>query len=162
MAYSQNDNGKQHGFMDMTRLLLTLRHLYEYIALIVGYATLGVVCLLWTLIAFPLGVVLPGHRGIWLGRRVATFGFRAYLLTVHILGGARFDIGSLDSLREDEPLIIVANHPGLLDALMVVSRLPNVVCVIKGSLFDSPLWGAGARLAGYIRNDWHSGSIKLA
>jgi 1-acyl-sn-glycerol-3-phosphate acyltransferase len=148
--------------MDMTRLLLPLRHLYEYTALIVGYAILGAGCLLWTLIAFPLTLVMPGHRGIWLGRRVATLGFRAYLLTVHILGAARFDIGTLDSLREEEPLIIVANHPGLLDALMVVSRLPNVACVIKGSLFDSPLWGAGARLAGYIRNDWHSGSIKLA
>jgi 1-acyl-sn-glycerol-3-phosphate acyltransferase len=45
---------------------------------------------------------------------------------------------------------------------MVLSRLPNVTCIFKASLMRNPLWGAGARLAGYIRNDLFLGAVNLA
>jgi 1-acyl-sn-glycerol-3-phosphate acyltransferase len=148
--------------MVVTRLLLPLRRLHEYIVLRFGLAFLGIGCLLWTTVAFPLCHVLPRLHGVWLGRKVATLWFRIYLSTLQVIGAARFDLQALDTLREAGPLIIASNHPGLLDALMVISRLPNVVCVFKGSLIKNPLWGAGARLAGYIRNDWFIGSANLA
>jgi len=50
-------------------------------------------------------------------------------------------------------MIIAPNHPSLLDAVMVLSRLPDVVCVMKTALLDNIFLGAGARLARYIRND---------
>jgi 1-acyl-sn-glycerol-3-phosphate acyltransferase len=37
--------------------------------------------------------------------------------------------------------------------VLVTSRLPNAVCIMKASLMDNPLFGAGARLARYVRND---------
>lgn len=151
--------------MALARLLLPLRllrHMYEYLALHTAYAMLGVGCLLWTAAAIPLCLILPGQRGVWLGRWVATLGFRTYLVALQVIGLARFDIRALDVLRDAGPLIIAPNHPGLLDALMVLSRLPNVVCVLKASLLNNPLWGAGSRLAGYIRNDWFIGSVNLA
>jgi len=36
--------------------------------------------------------------------------------------------------------------------VLIVSRLPNAVCVMKASLMDNPLFGSAARLARYIRN----------
>lgn len=146
----------------MKRRLHHLRCLHEVVALHAGYGLLGIGCLLWSALAMPLAWVMPGRRGAWLGRRAATLGFRGYLLALRVIGVARFDIGALDALRHEGALIIAPNHPSLLDALMVISRLPNVVCVQKSSLLDSPLWGAGSRLAGYIRNDWFIGSVKLA
>lgn len=89
-------------------------------------------------------------------------GFRAYLFGLEWIRAARFDLGALDSLRDRGPLIIAANHPGLLDAPMIVSRLPDVACLLKSSLLRSIFWGAGARLAGYISNDWFLGSVNLA
>ena len=50
-------------------------------------------------------------------------------------------------------VIRAANHPSLLDAVLITSRLPNAVCLMKSSLMDNPLFGAGARLARYVRND---------
>ncbi len=148
--------------MNMTRLLSPLRRLYEHITLHTGYAMLGVICLLWSALALPLNLILPRRSGVWLGRWTATLGFRAYLFALHLIGLARFDLRGLDALRGAGPLIIAPNHPGLLDALMVLSRLPNVTCVFKASLLANPLWGAGARLAGYIRNDSFRGLVKLA
>ena len=143
-------------------LLRLLRRTHAHVAMHLGYAMLGLGCLLWSGAAWPLTFVVSGARGIWLGRRVASLGFRAYLAFLDWIGVARFDLRELDALRNAGPLIIAPNHPGLLDALMVISRLPNVACVLKASLLDNPLWGAGSRLAGYIRNDWFIGSITLA
>ncbi len=148
--------------MGLAQSLLPLRHLHEYVALRTGLALLGVFCLLWTAMAYPLRLLLPGRRGVWLGRWMATLESRAYLFLLRLIGVARFDLRALDALRAAGPLIIAPNHPGLLDALMVISRLPNVVCVLKASLLGSPLWGAGSRLAGYIRNDSFIGLVRLA
>lgn len=123
---------------------------------------LGVGCLLWTVLAVPLGLVLPSRWGMWVGRWMSTLGFRAYIWLLGVIGLGRFDIAALDALRGAGPLILAVNHPGLLDALMVLSRLPNVTCIFKASLMRNPLWGAGARLAGYIRNDLFLGAVNLA
>jgi 1-acyl-sn-glycerol-3-phosphate acyltransferase len=140
----------------------TFGHMYSALRLRFALLVLGVGCLLWTVLAFPLGLVLPRRRGQWLGRWMATLGFRAYLWLLHVIGLGRFDIAALDALRGSGPLILAVNHPGLLDALMVLSRLPNVTCIFKASLMRNPLWGAGARLAGYIRNDLFLEAINLA
>ena len=137
-------------------------HLYAAARLRLALAILGLGCLLWTLLALPLGLVLPGRLGMWAGRWMATLGFRAYLWFLRAINLAHFDIKALDALRQDGPLILAANHPGLLDALMVLSRLPNVTCILKASLMRSPLWGAGARLAGFIRNDLFLDAVNLA
>jgi 1-acyl-sn-glycerol-3-phosphate acyltransferase len=139
-----------------------LRHLSESLRLRFCLLTLGMGCLLWTTLALPLGLILPSRPGMWLGRWMATLGFRAYLWLLSVVGLARFDIKALDTLRDAGPLILAVNHPGMLDALMVLSRLPNVTCIFKASLMRNPLWGAGARLAGYIRNDLFLGAVNLA
>ena len=140
----------------------SLHHLYCAARLRFALLVLGLGCLVWTIVALPLGLVLPRRWGIWLGRWMATLGFRAYLGLLHYIGLGRFDVVALDALRDAGPLILAVNHPGLLDALMVLSRLSNVTCIFKASLMRNPLWGAGARLAGYIRNDLLLGAVNLA
>ena len=112
-----------------SRIGIGARHLREHCTLVMGFAILGIGCVLVSAVAFPLTLVVRARTAAWLGRRLATYGFRAYLFGLVLLGIARFDIKALDALRNAGPLIIAANHPGLLDALMVISRLPNVVCV---------------------------------
>jgi len=51
------------------------------------------------------------------------------------------------------PSIIAPNHPGLLDAVILLTLIPDATCILKSSLLNHPLFGAGARLAGYIPND---------
>jgi len=65
----------------------------------------------------------------------------------------RLDIRELDALKGAGPLIVAPNHPCLLDAVLIVSRLPNAVCVMKGALFGNFLLGPAARLARYVCND---------
>jgi 1-acyl-sn-glycerol-3-phosphate acyltransferase len=144
------------------RVLVPAKHAFEYVLLCVGFGSLGLGCLAVSVLAYPLYLVLHGDTGARFGRAIATYGFRVYVFWLHVCGIGRFDIKALDKLRDAGPLIIVANHPGLLDAPMILSRLPNVVCVLKASLVRTPFWGAGSRLARYIPNDWFLGSVSLA
>lgn len=126
---------------------------YETIAMGFGLGTLAAICLVWLPFAVLLHPLLPRRIGQPLGRAVISLGFRGYLAVLAWLCASRFDLSELDRLRGAGPLIVAANHPSLLDAVMIVSRLPNAVCVMKASLLDNVLFGAAARLAGYIRND---------
>jgi 1-acyl-sn-glycerol-3-phosphate acyltransferase len=126
--------------------------LYEHLAMVVGLGSLAAICLTWLPFAMLLHPVLPRRLGQTIGRQVIMRGFRLYLHILRGLCGCRFDLDALDALRHEGPLIIAANHPSLLDAVLIVSRLPNAVCVMKASLMDNPLFGSAARLARYIRN----------
>lgn len=125
---------------------------YEYLAMTLGLGALALACLLWLPFAALLDPVLPQPAGRRLGRRAIAGGFRAYLAFLQAFCACRFDLEGLDRLRGEVPLVVVANHPSLLDAVMILSRLPGAACVIKSSLIDSVLFGAAARMAHYIRN----------
>lgn len=137
----------------LPRTAQALQALREHIAMVIGLGTLALLCLSWSPIALLLHHTLPRRWGQPLGRRVATLTFRFYLGVLRVACGCRFDLDALDELAARGPAIIVANHPSLLDALLLISHLPNAVCIMKAGLMDNPMFGAGARLAGYIRND---------
>lgn len=126
---------------------------YETVAMLVGLGTLALICLAWLPFALLLHPLLPRRLGQPLGRRAIAVGFRLYLRILELCCACRFDLKALDALRDQGPLIVAANHPSLLDAVMITSRLPNAVCVMKASLMDNILFGSAARLARYIRND---------
>ncbi len=139
-----------------------LRTVYGYLVIYSGLLVFGLMCLIWSAVALLLSPLLSEERGRVLGRWVTSYGFRCYLWLLAATGAFRFDLRALDALREAGPLIIAPNHPSLLDAVMVVSRLPNAACVMKSNLINNPIYGAAARLAGYIRNDDFIGGVTLA
>lgn len=125
---------------------------YEYVAMVLGLGALAVLCLSWLPFAL-LCSVLPHRVGTFVGRMGIMIGFRLYLHFLSLFCACRFDLLALDALRRESPLIVVANHPSLLDVVLIASRLPNAVCIMKAALMDNILLGAAARLARYIRND---------
>lgn len=126
---------------------------YEQLAMLLGLGGLAVACLGWLPFALVLHPFLPRQRARCIGRRAIQRGFRGYVWFLEHCCACRFDLTALDSLPAAGPLVVVANHPSLLDAVLILSRLPNAVCVMKASLLDNILFGAGARMAGYIAND---------
>ena len=126
---------------------------YEHVAMVLGLSALAVVCLSWTPLAIALYPVLPTPLGRWLGRQAIMRGFRLYVGVLRTVCACRFDLSAIDALRDQGPMVIAANHPSLLDAVLITSRLPNAVCFMKADIMDNPLFGAGARMARYVRND---------
>lgn len=126
---------------------------YDYLVLYLGLLWLGLLALGWTLVAAPLYLLLPERYAMHLARYITMVLFRVYLASLSVSRRCSFDLTELDTLRSETPLIIAPNHPCLLDAVMVISRLPNVACVMKSELMNNIFLGGGARLARYIRNE---------
>jgi 1-acyl-sn-glycerol-3-phosphate acyltransferase len=127
---------------------------YESVAMLLGLCLLVLLCLLWTPVALLLYPLLPAKTGKRVGRTAISLIFRLYLMLLTLLCACRFDLRELDALaREPGARVIVANHPSLMDALILTSRLPNAVCIMKGAVARNLLLGAGSRLARYIVND---------
>ncbi len=135
---------------------------YDCAVFYLGLAWFGVICLTWTLFAVVMHPLLPGDAGRRLGRWGIMRGFRMFLKTLALSGRFQFDLGELDSLRHEKSLIIASNHPSLWDAVLIASRLPDVVCVMKAEIIGNIFLGAGARLARYIRNTSVRQMITLA
>lgn len=114
---------------------------------------LGAMSVLWNAIALLLYPLLPRALGLRVGRAGIAYGYRIFWAAARASGLLRMDARALRALADERGLVIVANHPSLLDALMLVAQLPRSFCVMKASLMHNPLLGPGALLARYIRND---------
>jgi 1-acyl-sn-glycerol-3-phosphate acyltransferase len=117
-------------------------------------AQLGVISLAWNLVAWLLHPIVPKRHGTAVGRAAIAKGYRYVWVTAEACGMIRIDASALDPLRfEPGGLIIAANHPTMLDALVLVAWLPRGVCIMKADLMRNVFLGAGARLARYICDD---------
>ena len=145
----------------MTYLLRALKSAYDYLALYSLLMLLGLICLCWSVIALPLHA-LPQRGRIAAGRYGIMAGFRLYSRFLGLAGAYRLDLSAIDALRDGPPVILAPNHPSLIDALLILTRLPNVACVLKGALMSNVFLGPGSRLARYIRSDMPRQMIKEA
>ena len=125
-------------------------------------ATMGVVQLCWSLVAFGLRHAVSEEVGTRIGRRFVSRLYRYCFRVTGLLGLLRVDATALDAIDPTEALIIAPNHPSVVDALILISRLENLNCIMKASVLDNILLGAGARLAGYIRNDGAKRLLRLS
>ncbi len=141
-----------------TRLLGPL----AWVALQLHLLLLGLLSAGWNLVALLLYPLLPRALGRRIGRAAIAWGYGLFWRIAAATGMLYLEADALDALRDEPGLILVANHPSMLDAMMLVARLPRSACIMKASLVRNPLLGPGARLARYIRNDSAYGMIHCA
>ncbi|MDB5731652.1 MAG: acyltransferase [Variovorax sp.] len=123
---------------------------------------LGTVSLVWNLVAVALYRVVRTEHARTLGRGMIARIYRNFWRLASACGMMRIDNRCLDALRDERGLIVIANHPSMLDALLLVARLPRSVCIMKANLMKNIFLGGGARLARYIRNDSPLGMVRMA
>ena len=117
----------------------------------VAFAVAGVVTLTLSVAVIPLLRVLPGgqEEREFRAQRVIHVVVRAYLAWLGWMRVVR--IRCMDVERPRVPgTLIVANHPTLIDALALMSILPQADCVVKDRYYESVFLAGCARGAGYI------------
>ena len=125
----------------------------EYLITYGLLGTLAVMILGWTVLALVLLTPLPARRRRAWTRRSMTAGFRLFSRFLTLTGAYRLDLTALDALRAGPALVLAPNHPSAFDAILFLTRHPDLACILKPELLGNPLLGAGARLAGFIRSD---------
>lgn len=122
---------------------------------------LGASLLFLSCVAPALALVLSRTAAARVGRAIVSFIYRCCWASAEWLGLMRIDADALDALRgERGGLILAANHPTMLDAMLVVAHLPRSVCVMRSDLMRNVFLGPGARLASYIGNDSGRGMVR--
>ena len=137
-----------------------LRRLFQSVLFYVLLLHLGAMSLTWNFACLLLYPFLTRRQGVIVGRAAISSVYRGFWTCAQWLGLMSIDYTALDALARDGGLIIAANHPSMLDALLVIARVPRGICIMRANLMRNPFLGAGARLARYIRNDPPHGMIR--
>jgi 1-acyl-sn-glycerol-3-phosphate acyltransferase len=102
----------------------------------------------------PFLALVTRDRAV-LGRRTRHFVrlfFRYMTWLIEVTGCMRLKVNGAERLERAGGVLIFANHPTLIDVVVLMGRVPQANCVIKSSLFRSMALGRTLRSAGYIEN----------
>ena len=139
-----------------------VRVVYQWPAFYLTLLLLGAVQLVWSVVAVVIWHVVSEERARIIGRSFVSKLYRSCFALSGWLGLLKVDATSLDAIDAEEGMIIAPNHPSVIDALILISRLEKLNCIMKASVLDNVFLGAGARLAGYIRNDGAKRMLRLS
>lgn len=78
--------------------------------------------------------------------------FRIFIGIIKSLGIIQYQFDGLEKLKQDKNCLIVANHPSLLDVVLLVSVMPRCDCLVKGALLNNVFISRIIKTAGYILN----------
>lgn len=107
---------------------------------------------LLALTVLPVLALLPRHSRART-QRLIYLTFRFYIKLLQLFRLLRLDLRGIERLRAPGGRLIVANHPTLLDVVLLMAHIPRAQCVVKHELWTHPLLGPLMRRAAYIRND---------
>lgn len=124
-------------------------------------AAIGIGGSLLALTVFPLIALVTRDRCLRQKRIQAVLhrSLRLYCRAIHALRVADIDMTGTEQLKSLRGAMLIANHPSLLDVVMIMAAVPNVQCIVKGGLWRNPFFRLTVEGAGYIRNDQDSEAL---
>ena len=88
-----------------------------------------------------------------LARRTISASFRLFLAVVRGVGVLDYHFNNLDVLRAERGCLVIANHPSLLDYVLLASVMNETDCLVKSALLRNPFVSGVIRAADYLIND---------
>lgn len=120
----------------------------------ISFGSFGLGALGLSLIWFPLLWLCCREAAVrqrW-AQATIRFCFRLFLRLMSALGVMSYRIDGAELLQQDEGCLLVANHPSLLDYVLLASVLPRCDCIVKQALWRNPFVAGVVRAAGYLPN----------
>ncbi|MDR2758578.1 MAG: 1-acyl-sn-glycerol-3-phosphate acyltransferase [Spirochaetaceae bacterium] len=112
----------------------------------------GLGTLLLMMVIFPVLrlCVHPREKFRAHARYFVFLSFRFFTKAMELLGVVKLEVEDREFFRRLNSKIIVANHPSLLDVVMLISLIPNADCIVRGALSHTIVRGIIRQL--YIPN----------
>lgn len=143
----------------MSELLRRLDHAWRVFGTGLSFAAFGLGGLLLGVLVMPVLLLMrdPVARRRR-ARRVVQAAFASHVRLMCRLGVMTLQIEGRERLQRDG-LLVLANHPTLIDVVCLISLLPNADCVVKRAVACNPFMRGPVRAAGYISNDDGAGLV---
>ncbi len=138
-----------------------LNHLWRVFATGLSFASFGVGGVLLRVLAFPmLNLLVREHarRGS-IARAIIRRSFAMFIEWMRLLGVLSYQIDGRERLQR-QGLLVLANHPTLIDVVFLVALVPDADCIVKSRLAHNPFTRGPIRASGYLCNDSGSGLVE--
>ncbi|MDX2319219.1 MAG: lysophospholipid acyltransferase family protein [Moritella sp.] len=135
-------------------MLKPVNYLWRLLATASCFSLFGVGGLILTLLVFPIQkLCIRGEQAQKrTARKTVHYSFRFFIATMAFTRIFEFDLRDRAELAQLQGQLILANHPSLIDVVVLLSIMPNADCVVKAHLFRNPFIRGVIKNAGYISN----------
>lgn len=117
-----------------------------------SFAIFGIGGLILTILLLPvLALSKDSASRRKYGKKLLKKSFQSFLWGMQFLGVMNLQTLSMDRLKSGGRLVL-ANHPSLIDAVILIALIENPNGIIKSSLFNNPSMYGLAKIAGLMRN----------
>lgn len=118
------------------------------------FVCFGVGGLIFTVLIIPVMSLLVRNKleREYAIQRLIQKAFALFVWLMNTLRVMDYEIVGADILRQDRGCMIVANHPSLIDYVLIASRLPQCDCLVKSAIWRNPFMRGVVKAAGYIPN----------
>lgn len=104
-------------------------------------------------LASPVLWLIPGRdRRTRVARFLVHHWFRFFIGLMRFVGVLSYELHGVERLRQPG-LLVLANHPSLIDVVFLVSLIPQAGCVVRANLLKNPFTRGPILAAGYVTND---------
>ncbi|MFA0086017.1 lysophospholipid acyltransferase family protein [Vibrio sp. 10N.261.51.F12] len=79
--------------------------------------------------------------------------FHLFCRLMKFTGAIDYKITGAEVLQQDRNCLIVANHPSLIDYVLIASQLKQCDCLVKSAIWTNPFMKHIVQAAGYIPNE---------
>ncbi|MGI2859594.1 lysophospholipid acyltransferase family protein [Shewanella algae] len=126
----------------------------RWLAGISCYIAFGLGGLLSSLTILPVLRFWPGERDVRIKRvqKAVHYMFRGFVHMLTWAGVIRVSTVNLQRLQQAKGMVVIANHPTLIDVVVLISLMPNAGCIVKQGLWRNPFLRGVVSAAGYIPN----------
>lgn len=127
---------------------------WRLVATALSFTLFGIGGVLLRILVFPLLALLPGDALTQRtrARAVVSRTFRFFVEFMFRSGVLTYEVEGAERLGQHGQLII-ANHPSLIDVVVLIAFIRDANCVVKQSLWDNPSMRGPIRAAQYISNN---------
>ncbi|WP_394202379.1 lysophospholipid acyltransferase family protein [Shewanella waksmanii] len=140
--------------MPVAPTLRGIRYIPRWLGGVSCYIVFGLGGLLSSLTILPVLRFWPGSRQQRIRRVRAAVSamFRFFVAMLTWAGVLKLYANNAAKLNETDGQVIIANHPTLIDVVVLISLMPNVGCIVKQGLWRNPFLRGVVASAGYIPN----------
>ncbi|WNO09238.1 lysophospholipid acyltransferase family protein [Teredinibacter sp. KSP-S5-2] len=139
----------------MSRIVVRLKHYNRVLATGLCFATFFLCGFAISTTLFPVFYLWPGTRlqKSRRARQAIHYTFRWFVGQMEFFGLIKVRTHNAGLLKQAKGCLVIANHPTLIDVVILASLVPYPNCVVKGELFRNKYLKRVVTLAGFISND---------
>lgn len=133
---------------------MTLERFWRIVATAGCFTLFGLGGLFILCMAFPLLRLLvhPAAKRERHARALIRHAFRFFTNVMTTTGVISYEVRHVERLKRQH-LLVVANHPSLIDVVLLIAQLDQPDCVIKPEILSNPFMLGPVRMCGFISSE---------